>query len=365
MSIAPLMCKKCNLECQFDRFGLFPEKDNLKTYAVSWICPKCKDITLDLCPIGPLVPLPNSCLNCGEPGEPDDEDYLCANCSMTRGETLQLFGPFPPLGKFASTSRELFSQGIIRRSIAIVNHALQEDITLESAWRLKYQFMDLLGRPELKEQMLVTALTNSVPAFLIISYGCLLYDMGRYQESIVAYDRYLALSIDDLKGSVLGNKANSLLAIERFDEAEKNYLAAIEIEPHNHINYINYLNLLLAQEKWDTALKIVEQSLKLILPADYLSQLLEFKSLIYAELDRGKEALDAIDEALKHNQQSIKGHYLRGRALGLIGKLADAEAEMKWVLSMDKDNIDALRAIKMLAEVQTKNKRSFWQRLWQ
>jgi Flp pilus assembly protein TadD len=55
-------------------------------------------------------------------------------------------------------------------------------------------------------------------------------------------------------------------------------------------------------------------------------------------------------------------HYLRGRALGLLGRLEDARHEMNQVLTLDPNNADAQRALNMIdAGDRPKESKRWWQ----
>jgi hypothetical protein len=55
-------------------------------------------------------------------------------------------------------------------------------------------------------------------------------------------------------------------------------------------------------------------------------------------------------------------HYLRGRALGLLGRLEEARNEMNQVLALDPDNVDAQRGLHMIeAAYRPKECKRWWQ----
>jgi tetratricopeptide (TPR) repeat protein len=71
--------------------------------------------------------------------------------------------------------------------------------------------------------------------------------------------------------------------------------------------------------------------------------LLEEQSFLWAECDRGEEALRCADAALELGSHSARTHYLRGRALGLLGRLEEARNELDAVLTLDPQNAEAQR----------------------
>jgi len=85
--------------------------------------------------------------------------------------------------------------------------------------------------------------------------------------------------------------------------------------------------------------------------------LLEEQSFLWAECERGEEALNSADAAKKLGSNSIRTHYLRGRALALLGRLEEARSEMNQVLALDPNNADAKRGLNMIVAAS----RPWWQ----
>jgi Flp pilus assembly protein TadD len=90
--------------------------------------------------------------------------------------------------------------------------------------------------------------------------------------------------------------------------------------------------------------------------------LLEEQSFLWAECQRGEAALRSADAAVQLGSNSIRTHYLRGRALALLGQLEEARTEMNHVLTLDPNNTDAQRALKMIeAALQPQEPKHWWQ----
>jgi tetratricopeptide (TPR) repeat protein len=90
--------------------------------------------------------------------------------------------------------------------------------------------------------------------------------------------------------------------------------------------------------------------------------LLEEQSFLWAECERGDEALRSADAALAIGANSVRAHYLRGRALALLGRLEEARNEMNRVLTLDPNNADAQRGLNMIgAAIQPKVSKRWWQ----
>jgi hypothetical protein len=109
-----------------------------------------------------------------------------------------------------------------------------------------------------------------------------------------------------------------------------------------------------------TAAVMLEGALARFNSAPERVSLLDEQSFLWAECMRGEEALRSADAAVDLGSNSIRTHYLRGRALCLLGRLEDGRSEMIKVLTLDPDNADAKRALNMIDDASRPNK-SWWQ----
>jgi tetratricopeptide (TPR) repeat protein len=92
--------------------------------------------------------------------------------------------------------------------------------------------------------------------------------------------------------------------------------------------------------------------------------LLEEQSYLWAECQRGEEALQSADAALAIGSDSIRTHYLRGRALALLGRLEEARIQMNQVLTLEWSNADAQRGLKMIEAALRPERSKRWWQLW-
>jgi tetratricopeptide (TPR) repeat protein len=99
------------------------------------------------------------------------------------------------------------------------------------------------------------------------------------------------------------------------------------------------------------AAEMLDAALTCGISSDQQVQLLEEQSFLWAECSRGEEAVASADAAWRLGSNSIRTHYLRGRGLALIGRLAEAREEMLQVLAQDRDNPDARRGLSMIDNV--------------
>ena len=92
--------------------------------------------------------------------------------------------------------------------------------------------------------------------------------------------------------------------------------------------------------------------------------LLEEQSFLWAECQRGEEALRSAEAAVELGSTSLRTHYLRGRALALLGRLEESRTEMNAVLALDPDNADARRALGMIDDTLGPTAARRWWQFW-
>jgi tetratricopeptide (TPR) repeat protein len=218
---------------------------------------------LDVCPVGPLVPSPRLCLNCGAEYELDSPEAQCKACGLSRRSCPAALGlAESPADDPVASAQAAFIRGLFRRGIAILNQALQEGRELSEAWLSKAHVFHSIGYNRTAAEMLRSA-------------------------------------------------------VERFSSAERIIL-------------------------------------------------LETGAFLWAECERGQESLRNVEMAMELGSNSLRTHYLRGRALASLGRLQEAREEMKIVLTRDPENSDANRALQMingaLSPVAPKRWWEFWKR---
>jgi Flp pilus assembly protein TadD len=92
--------------------------------------------------------------------------------------------------------------------------------------------------------------------------------------------------------------------------------------------------------------------------------LFEEATSLWAECGRGDDALRTADAAVVLGSASVRTHYLRGRALALIGRLEEACAQMTQVLALDPDNSDARSGMSMIESALAQSVRNPWWKVW-
>ncbi len=261
MSTNPLHCRTCNRDCVYVRCYPFGQGQE-EIYAVAWRCPDGHGDSLDVCPVGPLVPERQMCLNCGNSCPSDAVDAQCGSCGLSRAACPAALGLADAPVDAIAAARAAFAQGLFRRGLAILNYAIQEGAGLLEAWFLKARFLNSVG------------------------FNCSAAEMlnGALAKLTSGNDRIL---------------------------------------------------------------------------------LLEEQSFLWAECNRAEDALLSADAAARLGSSSVRTHYLRGRALGLLGRLQEAHDEMNHVLALDANNADAQRGQGMIDNALRAKPQKSWWRFWQ
>lgn len=346
MSAVNPRCDRCEMDRAFVRLAPFA---NASTYGVEWRCPKCDSHLLDICPVGPLVPAAETCLNCGTVIGDSSDDAKCPACGMTRNNAEELFGLGNPPDDMVAAAAALFEQGLIRQAVAVLNYALLLDPSLEPAWKTKYSFLSGLGYHQSACTVIEAAIEHVVNPDLLISYAYTLQALERHADAVEVYREYLLTAPEgEFAGIALCNMANSTVKLDDPVGAEVLYRRAIEREPGRATHYSNYVRLLLNEKRFDAATPLIEKGLSLAPDAALAAKFLEDKAVVLAEQKRGGESLEAVEAAMRRGAAGVRAHYLRGRALALLGRLKESRECMLRVLKMDPDNADALRARKMI-----------------
>jgi tetratricopeptide (TPR) repeat protein len=354
MSMRSWTCEQCQGPCKYEGLQLVAGQQRGPAYGVRWACPACDFRALDVCPLGPLVPSDAICVNCGEAYPVATAEPACAGCGLTRPAAFAFLRldvwPADP----AAEARDLFGRGMYRRGLAILNHTLELDPAQAAPWVLKCSFLEDLGLHAHQLAMLGGALAAGGPASLLIAYASSLYRAGRYEASIAASRRYLELEQDGpWVGAAHSNLGLALRALGRQDEAEELYRQAIRVDVDQVLHYRNLAQLLVDQQRWSGALGVLEAGLQRATTADDKVRLLEGLAFVCAEEERAGQALAYVDQAFALGGGSGRTHYLRGRALALLGRLPEARSEVRRVLELEPNNAEARQAMSMIDKALT------------
>lgn len=370
MSTHPYKCEACEVDCTFDHAGKFPEddpKDN--TYGVAWRCPKCDEVSLDLCPLGPVEPIKGQtrCLNCGAKGAEKDDAAPCPDCGMSKPEMLA----FLHLDGDASTrtyekAEAAFDQGLYRHGFAILDALLLEKEESEHAklWEAKGTQYQILRLNHAAIRAYRRAVERGSGPLVEIALACALADTKDKAGATAVYDALIEKAKEGEAVAIAhANRGNLREAAGDIEGATEDYERAIQGDKGRVTHYQNYIRLLARKKKWSEAFTVAERGLSAVTAKEDRAALLIEKARSLNEQDKGEEALVIADEALELVPDYPRGLYMRGWALGLLGRLEEGILTIEKLLEIDPNNKDGARALAMLNAGRVKPKRPWW-KVW-
>ena len=152
-----------------------------------------------------------------------------------------------------------------------------------------------------------------------INKGNALYGLGKYDEAIKAYDQ--AISINPQFAEAWYNKGNALYGLGKYDEAIKAYDQAISINPQFAEAWNNKGNALYGLGKYDEAIKAYDQAISI---NPQYAEAWSNKGNALRDLGKHDEAIKAYDRAISINPQYAEAWYNKGNALYGLGKYDEA-----------------------------------------
>lgn len=288
MSFAPLRC--CDSDSIYVRTGPFPDAQ-ATTFMVWWRCPTCGKLAGDTGSVTPVIP---------SPSDPVDE------------HTREALGTLPSDPIVAARDAE--QRGLVRRALAILDLAIELGPDDPIPYAVKGRELLRMSFP----QHAVTLLRRAI-------------ELG---DTTAATRAWLGLALADTKDQL---------------EAAELLKTAIEGELHGGIFWHGWVRLLVRLGRIDDAAAELERALALPLDERWRAGLLTERVNVLCARKQPREALEAADEALRLAPTSQYARYVRGRALGLLGRLDEAEAEMDRILLDAPGYTDATRAKQMYA----------------
>lgn len=288
MSFTPL--RHCDVESVFERASAFPDGQT-KTFMTWWRCPQCYKLSGDMGSVIPVIPSASARI------DPSTRDAV---------GTL----PADPI----VAARDAGERGLLRRALAILDLAIERTPHDPIAYTLKGRELLRMSFPE----HAVTLLRRAI-------------ELG---DTTSATRGWLGLALTDT--------AEQLEAVPLLQ-------TAIEGELQGGIFWHGWVRLLVRLDRIDEADAEISRALVLELDPRWRAGLLTERVNVLCARKQPNEALQAADEALQLTPASPYARYVRGRALGLLGRLDEAEAEMERILRDAPGYADATRAKQLYA----------------
>ena len=353
------------METTFTTAGKYPENEpNEATYGVTWQCPQCHELSLDLCPIGPVEPVSRSCLNCGRERDPKK---ACPDCGMSEREMREFLRVENAATRTIEKAEAAFDAGLYRHGFAIVDTLLQKNAKDAKLWESKGTQYQILRLPKAAARAYRRALALETNPLIEIALAVALGEEKDAAGALAIYDTMIARDEQgELRAIAHANRGNLHEAAGSEALATADYEEAITRDPKRAAHYQNYARLFTKRKRWKEALAVVERGLAALTGDDRLLLMIE-RARIFNEEERAEEGLAAAEEILELHPDHPRGLYQRAWALGLVGRLDEAADALEKLLDIDptsKDGKKALEKIEAARRQAKAPKKDPWWKFW-
>lgn len=344
MSWAVPACPRCEGSCRCEGAGPFPPGTDA-SYGVIWRCDPCDYRSVDICPAPPPIPRRGCCLNCGSALD----GALCQGCGLDGAWVEALIdAACPDHTALFEESARCAQRGLVRLALHLIDTRLIEQPDDTTAWTRKAALLSSVGLRRRAVSLLEAALDAGVPRRLLVSLGCELSDAGRYAEAASVFERMREGETDPLwLATALTNQGNALVQLGEGLRADALYLQAIALQPDNIAIYLNRAGAQRQRSAHDSARQTLTEALARATPAER-PRVLHRRAEALCELERAEEALIDIDEAVLDGVDLAAKSYVRGWALGMLGRLEEALESMEATLRLDPGHPAATRGRDMI-----------------
>ena len=236
----------------------------------------------------------------------------------------------------------------MRHSLAILNKSVRTDPSNEEAWLGKASVLEALqfetSHTELIEHM--AGLGISIAQAI---HGTRLQQKEHHQKAADTYEAFLAATPEhELAPQVVANLAVAFQELGRPEDADTYCKTAIQSNPDQICHYTNYATMLAHLQRFGDAVAAIDSGLVAVPGIPARIHLLETRSMILSDMERGQDALVTIQQAIALGADSLRAHFCLGRALALVGELGPAREEIGYVLEQDPSNVFAQQAMAAL-----------------
>ncbi len=170
---------------------------------------------------------------------------------------------------------------------------------------------------------------------------------GRVRLALDLIDVRLTQHPDDVDAWAI--RGNAYCLLEYPSDGARSHLEAVRLAPDCPPFILMAAEALLVAGENEALMQLCETALARVSGEDR-ARLLHARAEALCEMHRGEEALADIDEALEDPAERPRRLYVRGRALGLVGRGDEAGPCFESILEIDPDNEDAKHGLAMLVE---------------
>lgn len=338
MSATTFQCPDCRIACTYEHLRPWGQgKEN--AYSVTWHCGKCGKDHDDLSMLGPLVPGPSDCLNCGSLNL--GGQITCPDCGLAAAHIDSYLGLSAlELRKPVGNAKVAFANGHFRKGLALLNSGLRDDIRLPEAWEMKLDFMQRLGFEASARTMLEQALARGGAPVLYRYLSEVCVTLEDWDAAAEASRKFIAHPEAPLqeKAEELSNLGNIVVLLGDPETAEELHREALRLAANDPGVYLNLADFLQGQGRNEESLQIAEQGMQLDPSPELRASLLELRALLRAEDGAAELALADINEAIGIGAGTSRAFFVQGHVLASMGNLPEARNAMLKVLYLEPEN---------------------------
>ena len=208
----------------------------------------------------------------------------------------------------------------------------EQEPSLEEQNKLLKLYND---RDNVAVEKLAIAITQKFPNYQLgwKVLGAVLKEIGELSRSLIASQESFKLNPLDAESS--NNMANTLVALNRLEEGEKNYRKAIELEPNNYVYHKNLGNFLITTKRLEEAAKIFKRTVVL---KDDIAENHSVLGNILKTIGRLGEAVESYKSAIALEPENPILYTYLALVQREFGKYQEAERNYRKTLSLDPKN---------------------------
>lgn len=159
--------------------------------------------------------------------------------------------------------------------------------------------------------------------------------MARYAEACGAYRR--AAEASPNVAMYWADLATALTALGRYEEAYSAYHRAVELMPNEAEYRLGEALMLSSLGRFEAAIDSYSAAVRLAAPGDAkfrAGMMRNIAATLTEDLDRHQDALALIEKAIELEPTSIRAWVIKGHALKMVGKAAEADMALTRALSL-------------------------------
>ncbi|HEY9060521.1 MAG TPA: tetratricopeptide repeat protein [Pseudobacteroides sp.] len=171
---------------------------------------------------------------------------------------------------------------------------------------------------------------------LTVYKACIIDEFGRYEESILFYDKAIEMKGDD--ALTYNNRAFALNKLERFKEALESAENSIRLDSKMAHAYKNKAEALLGLELYEECIEACEEALNIYL---YLVDIYVIKMKLLIRVGQYEEALNIFSRAAEYGLSDTRLYIEKANIMRTYEKYDDAIGLCDQAIALDEDCTDA------------------------